>query len=138
MSGDDAIRFCGRCQQNVYDVTELSSAQVEALLGTKACLTFYQRKDGTLVTRDCPEGIALRRRRAVRHALVATSIASAIGAAVAGMQETRRIAPAPPAGADPAVATSPYATEAYEEDLAGNNELIRIKGESVRQNDEPY
>jgi hypothetical protein len=32
MPGDDRVRHCERCRQNVYDVSELTTAEAEALI----------------------------------------------------------------------------------------------------------
>jgi hypothetical protein len=67
MRGDSGVRFCGRCSQNVYNLSAMSKSKAEELLGMaegRVCVRFYQRKDGTVMTRDCPVG--LRERRVAR------------------------------------------------------------------------
>jgi hypothetical protein len=70
MKGDARIRFCGRCQLNVYNLSELSSDAASALIrereGGRLCVRFYARRDGTLLTRDCPPGLRQRLRRSRR------------------------------------------------------------------------
>jgi len=65
MVGDDAVRFCGRCEKNVYQLSNMSSAAIEALLAERGdlCVRFFQRKDGTVLTTDCPVGGRRRRRK---------------------------------------------------------------------------
>lgn len=56
MWGDDRIRFCGACEKNVYNISQLSKKDALALIARKEgdlCVTFYQRRDGTVVTQDC-------------------------------------------------------------------------------------
>src|SRR5687767_8011414 len=66
MSGGDAIRFCGRCSQNVYDLSAMTEPAVRKLLdGPRVCVRFYKRDDGTVVTQPCPPMLAAARRRAV-------------------------------------------------------------------------
>lgn len=63
MTGDDRSRFCGRCSLNVYNLSAMSQDEAAALMQKhdgKVCVRFYQRKDGTVLTQDCPVG---RRRR---------------------------------------------------------------------------
>jgi hypothetical protein len=63
MAGDDRTRFCAQCSLNVYNLSEMS--QAEALIIEKEgrlCARIYRRRDGTIVTRDCPVGVALLRR----------------------------------------------------------------------------
>jgi hypothetical protein len=59
MSGDEHVRFCGRCEKNVYDLSSLSSEQAESLLrerGESMCVRLFRRSDGTVLTSDCPVG----------------------------------------------------------------------------------
>jgi hypothetical protein len=71
MSGDDRVRFCGECRLNVYNLSAMSRPEAEALLRAKEgrlCVRFYVRRDGTVLTRDCPRGLAAVRRGTVRLA----------------------------------------------------------------------
>lgn len=86
MSGDDAVRFCGLCKKNVYELSHMSSEQIEELLtgsGEKRCVRFYQRKDGTLLTSDCSVGLRRKRRK---QAMVGAGVGvlSALGVAMGG------------------------------------------------------
>ncbi|HKE04678.1 MAG TPA: carboxypeptidase-like regulatory domain-containing protein [Blastocatellia bacterium] len=70
MSGDDKVRFCNRCNINVYNISALSRIQVEELIVKsegRFCAKLYRRMDGTIITRDCPVGLRAVRRR-VSHA----------------------------------------------------------------------
>lgn len=65
MSGDERARFCGHCQKNVYNLSAMTRAQIEALVRDKEgkfCGRFYRRADGRLLTADCPS--RMRRLRA--------------------------------------------------------------------------
>ena len=56
MTGGDRVRHCGRCERNVYNVAELTTAEVQKLVQATEgglCMRLFQREDGTLVTRDC-------------------------------------------------------------------------------------
>ena len=69
MVGDDSVRFCGKCDKNVYQLSNMSAGAIEDLLAGKAgdvCARFFQRKDGTVITADCPVGAKrVRRKQAV-------------------------------------------------------------------------
>jgi hypothetical protein len=66
MMGDEAVRFCGRCRQNVYNLSAMTDPEVRALLdGGRVCVRFYQRDDGTVVTRKCSRMLEAARRRMV-------------------------------------------------------------------------
>jgi len=76
MIGDERVRFCGQCELNVYNLSALNRTQAENLIsGTEGrlCVRFHRRKDGSILTQDCPVGLrALRRRMSrFRRALAA-------------------------------------------------------------------
>lgn len=79
MSGDDRVRFCSACRLNVYNLSALTEAELRALVERtegRLCGRFYQRPDGTVLTRDCPVGV---RRRVIRGlALVAGLVVFAV------------------------------------------------------------
>jgi hypothetical protein len=86
MAGDDVVRFCPQCRQNVYNISGMTADEATALLGDKdrlRCVRFYRRRDGTVMTADCPIGI----RQLVRHpwrwtlALIAAVFAVMVGLA---------------------------------------------------------
>lgn len=80
MSGDERVRFCQLCQLNVYNLSEMTAVEVEKLVLTtegRICGRLYQRADGMMITRDCPEGLAaIRKRVARRVSAVLTAILS--------------------------------------------------------------
>ncbi len=62
MSGDDRVRFCTQCARHVYNLSALSSSQAQKLVAEKEgklCARFYRRKDGTVLTDDCPVGLRM-------------------------------------------------------------------------------
>src|SRR5215471_6901845 len=66
MQGDDRIRYCGLCRQNVYSLSEMNRDEATNLVLShqgRTCIRFYRRSDGTLLTRDCPIGLRAMRRR---------------------------------------------------------------------------
>lgn len=59
MVGDDRVRLCAGCSQNVYNISEMSIKEAELFLSENSgskCLRLYRRNDGTLITKDCPIG----------------------------------------------------------------------------------
>ena len=86
MTGDKRVRFCGHCQLNVYNISELGRTEFEALVAAtegRICAKLYQRADGTILTKDCPVGLrALRMRVSKRAAAVLAAIASISSAAL--------------------------------------------------------
>ena len=91
MKGDEQVRHCDQCQQNVYNLSEMSAADAIELIRQKEgrlCVQFYRRPDGTVITTDCPGGVRwriwkwLRKRRAWAASFFAILVLPACG----GMQ----------------------------------------------------
>lgn len=86
MVGDDRVRHCSSCDQQVYDTRAMTTAEVEGLVaqvmaGNPVCGRLYRRPDGSLITRDCADA-RLARVRAMRRRW-ATSVVAASAIAVA-------------------------------------------------------
>ncbi len=75
MEGTDKVRFCGSCQLNVYNTSQMSKKEVVELLagGSASCLRIYRRADGTMLTEDCPVGLRKIRDAARRVRQIAAS-----------------------------------------------------------------
>jgi hypothetical protein len=83
MVGDEHVRFCGKCEKNVYNLSSLPREEAEALLAAKEgkmCVRLYTRADGTVLTADCPVGVKKRRRRRAAFGAVGASLMAAAGA----------------------------------------------------------
>ncbi len=83
MTGDERARVCASCDKTVYDLSAMTRDEAEALLkskGTDACLRIFRRFDGTVLTADCPVGVA-KKKRARRRGAVAGVLAAAAAAA---------------------------------------------------------
>lgn|GEM_PF-3335515 len=67
MSGDERVRLCGRCSRRVYHLSAMTRSEAAAVLerDDAACVRFYERPDGTVLTSDCPAGA---RKRTLRRA----------------------------------------------------------------------
>jgi hypothetical protein len=66
MTGNEQVRHCGECRQNVYNVAAFTRAEALQLLSSRAgrvCLRIYRRVDGTVVTSDCRERLRAARKR---------------------------------------------------------------------------
>jgi len=66
MDGDDQVRFCRECSRNVYNLSEMTQDEAQRIVAEREgrlCVRFYQRRDGTVLTSDCPVG---RRRTFLR------------------------------------------------------------------------
>jgi hypothetical protein len=91
MSGDERVRHCAQCHLNVYDLSAMTRAEAEALIEEaegSLCVRLYRRADGTVLTADCPVGVAAARRFARRAtASLGALVAAALGAM--GLQGAR-------------------------------------------------
>jgi hypothetical protein len=57
MQGDDVVRRCHRCQRDVHDLSRMTREEIEALFARAAetpCVRLRRRRDGRVVTADCP------------------------------------------------------------------------------------
>src|SRR4051794_5777441 len=63
MRGDEQVRHCGQCRQNVYNVASLTRAEAMRLVGARACLRIYRRPDNTVLTADCRERLRAARKK---------------------------------------------------------------------------
>lgn len=67
MTGDERVRFCHQCKLNVYNISEMTTDEAEKLIveneDGRLCLRLYRRKDGTVITQDCPKGLAAFRKK---------------------------------------------------------------------------
>ncbi len=94
MTGDEKIRFCDLCQLNVYNVSQMTRIEAEELLNDKSdqvCLRLYRRKDGTLITKDCPVGKRFSDRIKFKIRSIAAVIVSFIGSASALAQADSKL-----------------------------------------------
>lgn len=74
MHGDERTRFCSMCELQVYNVSDMTRAEAQKFLIENSdkpnCMRFFRRKDGTILTKDCPVGerLALRFKRKTQAA----------------------------------------------------------------------
>jgi hypothetical protein len=88
MQGDAQVRHCQQCDLDVYNLSAMTRAEAEAFVrereGGEVCVRLYQRRDGTVISRDCPVGLAarLRRRLVGLKATLAAGLALLVGGLV--------------------------------------------------------
>jgi hypothetical protein len=76
--GNERVRFCDQCQLNVYNLSEMSKAEAEHLIGQtegRLCVRYYKRRDGSIITQNCPVGLRAIKRRLSR---IAAAVASCL------------------------------------------------------------
>ena len=71
MQGDDRVRHCDACNLNVYNLAAFTEAEIRTLVASRKgrlCGRIYQRRDGTVLTQNCPVGLQAVTRRISRIA----------------------------------------------------------------------
>jgi hypothetical protein len=71
MRGNDRVRHCGICNLNVYNFSAMTEREIRKLMTRREglpCVRFYRRRDGTIITRNCPVGVKAVARRISRVA----------------------------------------------------------------------
>jgi hypothetical protein len=85
MVGDERVRFCAQCNLNVYNLSSMKRSEAEALISKtegRLCVRYFQRRDGTILTNNCPVGLRAIKRRMSR---AATATLSAVLSFFAGL-----------------------------------------------------
>jgi len=85
MIGNERARFCGQCELNVYNLSSMSTLEAESLIARtegRLCVRYYRRKDGSIITQDCPVGL---RRLKARAARIKRAVASLVLGFLAGL-----------------------------------------------------
>lgn len=85
MIGDERARFCGQCELNVYNLSAMSTLEAESLIARtegRLCVRYYRRKDGSIITQDCPVGLRGLKQRAAR---IKRAVASLVLGFLAGL-----------------------------------------------------
>jgi hypothetical protein len=89
MQGDDVKRYCAGCRLYVYDFSALTTEEARALLietEGRLCARIFTRADGTVLTKDCPAGVAKQRRKRVASVAAAAALLGGVSAAVTAAQ----------------------------------------------------
>jgi len=77
MVGTERERFCSTCALNVYNISSMGSLEAERFLaeraGSKVCVQFFRRKDGTILSDNCPKGLRAMRDRSKQFLKIASS-----------------------------------------------------------------
>jgi hypothetical protein len=85
MQGDDRVRHCSMCRKNVYNLSNMTLNEAREIVARPggSCVTFFQREDGTVLTEDCPVGLALVRRKVKKLVVRSASAAAMLVASIA-------------------------------------------------------
>jgi hypothetical protein len=81
MTGDEQKRMCGMCNMNVFNLSSMTLEEAEALVTQaegRTCIRMYRRADGTVITKDCPVGIAARVKLGMKKTFAIASATAAV------------------------------------------------------------
>jgi hypothetical protein len=95
MVGNDRVRYCGGCEKNVYNLSAMTELEAQELIAGnegELCMRLFRRKDGTVITSDCPVGV--RRQRVTKIAAAALALGGA-GLALALVDNKAELEPCP-------------------------------------------
>jgi hypothetical protein len=84
MTGDERVRSCGDCNKNVYNLSDMTRDEAQALIiekEGKLCVRYFQRSDGTILLKDCAIGVKRKRRRRIVAVGAAAMLAAGGGIA---------------------------------------------------------
>ncbi len=113
MVGDERVRHCAQCNQDVYDLSALPADEAVALLQAwpgPVCVQLYRRPDGTVLTADCAAERQTQARRwwaflgTIAAVLAALLVGAGLGSRGTGLGKNEpepAKAPAAPAVAGP-------------------------------------
>ncbi|MFN0206893.1 MAG: hypothetical protein ACKVS6_11365 [Planctomycetota bacterium] len=90
MTGNDRVRHCIQCKLNVYNISAMTSSAATALINEKEgrlCVRFFRRKDGTLITADCPVGLRAAARKTALLTMTILAGVIAIVVSITAAQE---------------------------------------------------
>jgi hypothetical protein len=91
MRGDNRRRFCTECKLNVYNLSEMTRDEAENFLFAaegRVCVRLYRRRDGTVITEDCPVGWQAIKQRVSR---LATAVFGLVAGFLGGLWATNQI-----------------------------------------------
>jgi hypothetical protein len=106
MYGNERMRFCSECKLNVYNLSEMTKKEAENFLMSaegRVCMRIYRRKDGTVLTKDCPVGWQAIKRRTSKAVSAAFSIVAGFFGGIMAMRAVESAVSAIPIGDVPAL-----------------------------------
>jgi hypothetical protein len=77
MFGNERKRYCAECKLNVYNLSEMSQTEAESFLINsegRVCIRLYKRSDGTVITQNCPVGLAKIKQKISRLATASLAL----------------------------------------------------------------
>ena len=91
MEGDDRVRHCGDCRLNVFNIAEMDRHDAIRLIQNaegRLCIRLHTRRDGTVITRDCPRGMWAVRRKAALALVCGSGLFLSVAALAVGSRSS--------------------------------------------------
>jgi hypothetical protein len=113
MQGDERVRFCDSCSKHVYNISNLTAQAAVSLIREsegRLCVRLYRRKDGTVLTADCPVGLrSAVRRRLIRLLTAGVVVCAMVRSGIAMVEGLGPRVSIPPAPTGPGVTFTDWA-----------------------------
>jgi hypothetical protein len=135
MAGNEKVRFCAHCNLNVYNLSGMTRTEAEHLIAQKEgqlCVRFYRRRDGTILTNNCPVGLRALKRRLSRIANAVASVILSFFAGVLAFSGLRETPPASTATQGTMVASPKYSSQPDREIMMGAVASEAVEGGRLR------
>ena len=94
MFGDERKRHCSECKLNVYNLSDMTQTEAENFLINsegRVCIKFYRRKDGTVLTQDCPVGWRAIKKKKSRVATAIFAIMLGVFSGILSMESLKAL-----------------------------------------------
>jgi len=107
MFGDDRVRHCGDCRQDVYNIAAFSRREAMQLVQERSgrvCLRIFRRPDGTVITDDCRTRLRAARKRGLL--IFAGTLVVVAWAQLIGLMSLRRVMSPSTTTAEPATVSA--------------------------------
>lgn len=89
----ERVKFCTSCSKNVYNLTAMTRAEAESLLQRhegRLCVRYYQRNDGTILSKDCSVGVQAVRLSLLRRSVVAAGLFAVLIASMSALDQSQK------------------------------------------------
>lgn len=89
----ERVKYCSSCSLNVYNVSEMTAQEAEDLLirhEGRLCVRYYQRQDGTILTKNCPVGVRAVGMSLIRRSAIAAGLFTLLFVAIKGIDDSQR------------------------------------------------
>jgi hypothetical protein len=107
MDGDHCVRFCRECNRNVYNLSAMTDREARRVVAEREgrlCVRFYQRRDGTVLTSDCPVG---GKRAFLLSGVRAAAAVAGVAAGVTALSACNSVQDGPVRMGEPLMGTPP-------------------------------